>query len=147
MLHRLLIILVAFPILVAAQIPTNGLISAWTFSGNANDVVGTNNGTVFNAQLTTDRCGTPNSAYSFNGTTSRIVTSQVGPINQASRTLSFWARTSNTVINNPVSAFEYGRRANNADCYQITWNYCAAGVGMDISTQALIRGQSCLLDN
>ncbi len=52
---------------------TNGLVAYYPFTGNANDAVGTNNGTVYGATLTTDRFGIPNSAYSFNGT-SRIVT-------------------------------------------------------------------------
>jgi len=51
---------------------TNGLVSYYPFNGNANDVVGTNNGTVHGATLTTNRFGTPNSAYSFNGSTSYI---------------------------------------------------------------------------
>jgi hypothetical protein len=52
---------------------TNGLVAYYPFNGNANDAVGTNNGTVYGATLTTDRFGIPNSAYSFNGN-SRIVT-------------------------------------------------------------------------
>ena len=44
------------------------------FNGNANDISGNGiNGTVSNAVLTTDRFGTPNSAYEFNGTTSHIM--------------------------------------------------------------------------
>jgi hypothetical protein len=51
-----------------AQIPSNGLVGYYPFSGNANDFSGNNNnGTVNGATLTSDRFGKLNSAYSFNG--------------------------------------------------------------------------------
>ena len=54
-------------------VPTNGLVAAYFFNGNANDLSGNgSNGTVSNATLTTDRNGNANSAYSFNGTSSNI---------------------------------------------------------------------------
>lgn len=46
---------------------TNGLVSYYPFSGNANDARGTNHGTVQGATLTTDRFGDSGAAYSFNG--------------------------------------------------------------------------------
>ena len=50
-------------------IPTDGLVGQWLFAGNANDSSGNDyNGTVYGASLTTDRFGTPNSAYFFDGT-------------------------------------------------------------------------------
>ena len=58
-----------------AQINLNqGLIAHYPFNGNANDVSGNNiNGTVSNATLTTDKAGTANSAYYFNGTNAHIL--------------------------------------------------------------------------
>jgi len=56
----------------AAADITTGLISYFPFSGNANDVIGGNNGTVYNATLTADRFGNPNSAYYFNGSNAHI---------------------------------------------------------------------------
>ena len=59
--------------LTAAQVQSEynasniGLINYYPFSGNANDAVGTLNGTVNGATLTTDRFGSANSAYSFDG--------------------------------------------------------------------------------
>ena len=44
-----------------------GLISSYSFNGNANDDNGSNNGTVYGATLTDDRFGNPSSAYSFDG--------------------------------------------------------------------------------
>ena len=53
---------------VAGAVPviTNGLVAAYEFSGNANDVSGNgNNGVVNGATLTADRFGNVGSAYSF----------------------------------------------------------------------------------
>jgi hypothetical protein len=49
-------------------VPSNGLVGWWPFSGNANDLSGNgNNGTVNGATLTTNRFGTSNDAYNFDG--------------------------------------------------------------------------------
>jgi hypothetical protein len=54
-----------------AALPTNlqnGLVGYWPFCGNANDASGNgNNGTVNGATLTTDRFGSANGSYSFDG--------------------------------------------------------------------------------
>lgn len=50
-----------------------GLMAYYPFNGNANDASGNNNNPSFNsATLTSDRFGTPNTAYHFNGTSSFI---------------------------------------------------------------------------
>jgi hypothetical protein len=55
-------------------LPTQGLVAYYPFNGNANDESGNNhNGTVIGANLTVDRFGYTNRAYSFNGTNSIIV--------------------------------------------------------------------------
>lgn len=47
---------------------TNGLVAFYPFKGNANDVVGTNNGVIYGGvTLAPDRFGSNNSAYLFNG--------------------------------------------------------------------------------
>ena len=57
----------------AQNIPSDGLVAWWLFTGNASDSSGNgNNGTVNGATLTTDRFGNSNRAYSFNGTNSNI---------------------------------------------------------------------------
>ena len=46
----------------------NGILGYWPFCGNANDTSGNgNNGIVTGANLTSDRFGNINSAYSFDG--------------------------------------------------------------------------------
>lgn len=48
--------------------PRNFLISEYLFNGDANDLSGNNlHGTIYGAQLTTDRFGNPNSAFLFDG--------------------------------------------------------------------------------
>lgn len=59
-------------------LPSNGLVGYWPFNGNANDESGNgNNGTVNGATLTTDRFGNANSAYSFDGISNYISTSNI----------------------------------------------------------------------
>ncbi|RMF63822.1 MAG: LamG domain-containing protein, partial [Bacteroidetes bacterium] len=51
----------------------DGLVAYYPFNGNANDESGNgHDGTVLGTTLTSDRFGTPNSAYNFNGNDSRI---------------------------------------------------------------------------
>ena len=51
-----------------AYVPTDGLVGYWPFCGNANDESGNgNHGTVNGASLTSDRNGSSNSAYNFDG--------------------------------------------------------------------------------
>ncbi len=53
--------------------PTNGLVAYYPFIGNANDASGNgNNGTVNGATLTTDRFGSANKAYNFDGSSSYV---------------------------------------------------------------------------
>ena len=61
------ILVVAFSINAIAQIPTNGLVRQYTFSGNANDNVNSQHGTIIGSTLTSDRFGNPNSAFYFDG--------------------------------------------------------------------------------
>ncbi|MFN4952067.1 MAG: LamG-like jellyroll fold domain-containing protein, partial [Flavobacteriales bacterium] len=76
-------------------VPTNGLVGWWPFTGNANDLsVNGNNGTVNGATLTTDRFGSPNCAYIFNGNSNIVV-----PYNQnqtiiGAGTWSLWVNAS-----------------------------------------------------
>ena len=61
------------PFAAHSQIPTNGLVANYEFTGNALDA-GPNglHGTVNGAVLTSDRFGNPNRAYAFNGTSAYI---------------------------------------------------------------------------
>ena len=77
---------------VAGAVPviTNGLVAAYEFNGNANDVSGNgNNGVVNGATLTADRFGNLDSAYHFDGIDDYIVSSEgIDPL--ADGAISFW---------------------------------------------------------
>jgi hypothetical protein len=50
-----------------SQLPNNGIIGYWPFSGNAKDTIGNNDGTLNGATLCADRFGNANQAYYFDG--------------------------------------------------------------------------------
>jgi gliding motility-associated-like protein len=102
----------------------NGLLAYYPFCGNANNAMGTgNNGTVYNATLTTDRFGNSNSAYNFNGTNAYIdfgSNTSIGPTSTIPISISLWvsAGASGNVISKYTnldasrSYFLFGRSAN-----------------------------------
>jgi hypothetical protein len=71
-----------------------GLRAYYPFTGNANDVSGNNNNPVFNnATLTADRFGNPNSAYSFNGSSSYMQIPNNASLNTNNKlSLSAWVK-------------------------------------------------------
>ncbi len=108
---------------IPSNIPANGLGAYYPFNGNANDESGnTNNGSVNGATLTQDRFGSPNSAYSFNGTSDFISFSSV-PTNQTdSLTISFWVKPNS--LAQTGMALSYGNDAG----VQATANGIAIGI-------------------
>ncbi|MFN0188270.1 MAG: LamG-like jellyroll fold domain-containing protein [Bacteroidia bacterium] len=79
---------------VPSYVPTSGLVGWWGFSGNANDASGNgNNFTVFGATSTTDRNGSTNSAYQFNGTSQYLVNNSLSNLfsEAGSFSVSIWA--------------------------------------------------------
>jgi hypothetical protein len=102
-------------------LPTNlqtGLVGYWPFCGNANDASGNgNNGTVNGATLTTDRFGSANSAYSFDGD-DRI---DIGNLNlgqmQYSYTYSTWFRTSSTTNTDKTIISDYNSSSGDDDIF------------------------------
>lgn len=72
---------------------TNGLVAKWSFnSGNANDEVGTNNGTVYGATLTTDRFGNANMAYEFDGVSHYLDFGNSSTIKPTVGSISLWVK-------------------------------------------------------
>lgn len=127
-----------------AQVPTFGLIGGWPFTGNANDMTSNNNnGTPVGATLTTDRFSQPNCAYNFNGTSDYITMLNAGPTGTVSRSVSFWAQTTNTLIQ---VGFNYGAPSAAGGIWQIVSNYNCLGYGFDQSTAAAIRGNTTTVD-
>lgn len=82
-------LLIAFT--CAGQDLTTGLVAHYTFTGNANDASGNgNNGTVLGPILTTDRHGTPNSAYEFDGLDDMIQISDAPSLRPNKITMAAW---------------------------------------------------------
>ena len=85
----------------------DGLIAYYPFNGNANDESGSDyNGTVIGASLTTDRRGTSDKAYAFDGVDDWIdVTAHNMPLTgNAVRSVSFWMKDELPLMNvvNPI---------------------------------------------
>lgn len=110
-----------------AQLPANGIVASYSFTGNANDGSGNgNNGVVYNATLTTDRFGHPNSAYSFDGSTSYIEVSGASILNNNDYTYSWWIKVAALPSNgNAASMFEIGTEVsvNPGQTFAINNNY------------------------
>ena len=104
-LKLLLITCLTASLTIQAQ-PTNGLVGFFPFSGNANDQSGNSyNGTVNGASLTTDRKGTSNNAYQFNGTSNYILYGS--SFDYPERTVSIWfycTQTSSSAISTVYSS-------------------------------------------
>ena len=95
---------------VPSYVPTNGLVGYWPFNGNANDESGNgNNGTVNGATLTTDRLGTANCAYNFDGINDFIIANSNPLYVSDILTISIWINTniSPPIISN-YTVFELG---------------------------------------
>jgi hypothetical protein len=74
--------------------PTAGLVAYYPFNGSAKDESGNGNNptTLTDVTLTSDRFGNANSAYSFNGSSSRMIVPNSNSLNitGTSITISFW---------------------------------------------------------
>jgi hypothetical protein len=81
---------------VPSYVPVNGLVGWWPFNANANDQSGNgNDGTVNGATITTDRLGSPNSAYDFDGT-NFITIPDNAVLNSDYISVSMWFQTIST---------------------------------------------------
>ncbi|MFN0213160.1 MAG: LamG-like jellyroll fold domain-containing protein, partial [Saprospiraceae bacterium] len=76
----------------APVVPGN-LVADYQSNGNANDATGySNHATVQGAQLSTDRFGKSNQAYSFNGVNQSLVAANSPQLSSANTTISFWVK-------------------------------------------------------
>ncbi|MGH7195632.1 MAG: LamG domain-containing protein [Candidatus Saccharimonadales bacterium] len=77
-----------------------GLVGYWPLNGNAKDSTPyADNGTINGATLTDDRKGTPNSAYSFNGTSNYIDLGNPSTAQLNTGSLSIWFKTADAGSN------------------------------------------------
>jgi len=101
-----------------AQVNLNqGLVAYYPFSGNANDASGNNRtGTIQGGVLsTTDRFGSANSAYHFNGTDSRITVSDNGALSTPAFSICYYFTTE--ITQEQVLIGKIGYTTGNAATY------------------------------
>lgn len=76
-----------------SQIPTEGLVGYWPFSGNANDESGNgHDGTLFGPILESDRFGRNDAAYYFDGVNDYIYITNSSLVEGGYVALSFWLK-------------------------------------------------------
>lgn len=109
---------------VPSYVPTNGLVGWWPFNGNASDESGNgNNGTVNGATLTTDRFGSQNCAFFFDGLTAHITGSLSNFTNTSSSTVSAWVKYDGDAGGQPYDFyFQYGNYGNHVFAYAYNYN-------------------------
>lgn len=80
------------PNLIFSQTNTDGIVGYWSFNGNSNDAISSNNGIVGEAVLASDKNGTANLAYSFDGINDniRIADNYVLDMGTHDMSFSFW---------------------------------------------------------
>jgi Concanavalin A-like lectin/glucanases superfamily/Secretion system C-terminal sorting domain len=88
--YLLLLLLIVLVVLQKTNAQTP--VAYYPFTGNANDAVGSNNGTVNGAALTTDRFGNANSAYSFDGVNDFIGTAALALAQTDNWTMMAWVK-------------------------------------------------------
>jgi hypothetical protein len=69
---------------------TNGLVAWWEFNGNANTSIGTGNGTVTGATLTTGQTGQANTAYLFSASCCQYILTSALPALPSTLSISAW---------------------------------------------------------
>ena len=120
---------------------SNGLVAHYPLNGNANNVFGTNNGTVVGAISTTNRFGQAGNAYSFNG--SAHIDFAAPPLTQVDNwTVSAWVKPNNFTqegiavhvgLDNGGTGDGYGYGLRNS----ATWEMLSPATGYRSSGQAL----------
>lgn len=100
---------------VPNYVPINGLVAWWGLNGNANDESGNGlNGTVSNVTLTIDRFGNANSAYSFDGISSKITGPNSSLLNLSNnRSVSVWIKSINNTSTADHGIIGYNSTSNN----------------------------------
>ena len=135
---------------VPNYVPINGLNAYYSFNGNSNDESGGGNaGTVNGATLTTDRFGTTNSAYSFDGLTNYI--QLASPFYNGASTLdelsySYWINPSNITSNMGVLHYDsYWRQKHSVIGAngEVSWGGAnpSTYMGITSATNTIVPGQ------
>ncbi len=121
----------------APVVPGN-LVADYQSNGNANDATGYNNhASVQGAQLSTDRFGKSNQAYSFNGVNQSLVAANSPQLNSANTTISFWINPASFPASGEVFILSNGG-------WQERWKISMPGHGKPVFTTH--SGGACCSD-
>ncbi|HCS19770.1 MAG TPA: hypothetical protein DIW47_04260 [Bacteroidetes bacterium] len=139
-----------FGSLLYAQIPTNGLIAYYPFTGNANDSSGnSNNGTVNGAILTTDRFGDSNRAYLFNGSSSYIEVPNSSSLQSPTSevTISAWVQITNLAVLNWIIDKRINVGSSPYSSYGIFTANSEWRTGISTSNAIVSTGKTAIVQN
>jgi len=143
----------------ASAVPvTNGLVAAYEFSGNADDVSGNgNDGVVNGATLTADRFGNAGSAYSFDGVNDYVAvpTSLDIQLENGDMTISMWVKLDGSdaqqydLIDKMVPSGSYANYVSGFILHTLidAWDPGEAGVTRFCVANQLQGGISCFDSN
>ncbi len=123
-MKKVLLLLLTATFNLFSQAPANGLVAYYPFCGNSSDASGNSNhlfpyGT---PSLTTDRFGSNNNAYLFNGSNDYFQANTYGPMNAHSRSVTFWAKTSTPFDYDGFSVLFYGGPNNFGTRFEVGLN-------------------------
>ncbi len=118
-------------------VPGN-LVADYKSSGNANDATGySNHAIVQGAQLSTDRFGKSNQAFSFNGVNQSLLAANSPQLNSANTTISFWVNPASFPPSGEVFVLSNGG-------WQERWKISLPGHGKTVFTTH--SGGNCCSD-
>jgi hypothetical protein len=101
-------ILTGFSLVFTLLLSAQTIFMDYPMDGNADDISGNNyNGTVYGPTLTTDRFGTSDAAYSFDGVNDYIDVGMIAPMNNIldNFTVSFWMKSDSNGVSTYFEAF------------------------------------------
>ena len=128
-----LVFAVFFAQSILAQIPKNGLVAYYPFTGNANDSSGNGyHGTTSNVTLVKDRFGRSNCAYSFSGNTNSNIEIPSSGLKNNNYSYSVWIKINSLGANGTNSAvFEVAQGGNaTGQVISVANNYLGTSKGI-----------------
>lgn len=115
---------------------TNGLVSYYSFNGNANDSFGGNNGTPLNIFSTSNQFGAADGAYYFNGSNSAISGAQ-NPILD-NFTFSAWVSPTSAIANISEQSSGTQYLSGYGQINNPYWSYNNSGIGVCAGTNGIV---------
>ncbi|AEE53663.1 LamG-like jellyroll fold domain-containing protein [Haliscomenobacter hydrossis] len=120
----------------AVPVVAKGLLSHYSFTGNTRDQgILANHAEGKNLRLRTDRFGSGNAAYRFNGTSSELTAPPTAPLNSPKASISFWVKVNKLPATGEVFLLSHGG-------WQERWKISLPGHGKPVFTTNYTNGIS-----